>query len=254
MPDIFESSRQKIAWAEKRLTELEREISDFGQLNPYEQVTEPHPDKPGHVVHKIKLTYALPPAIAHITGEVANSLRSALDNAGYSIAVAAGCVNPKSSAFPFAGSADGMSKAIGGRCKDIPQPIQSLFCGFQPYPGGNYLLWALNEICNTDKHKIAIPFGTGAYPIGVSARGTGGYMCIPTPHIWDSAKNEMTLITLGPGVKFDYEFDFRFFVAFGEIKLVAGKPVVSVLNAVGSIVQGVLVAIEAESRRLGFVK
>jgi len=216
------------------------------------RVIEPDPKHLDHQVHKIKLTQPLPVSVADITGDIVINLRSALDNAGYEVAVASGVVNPKNSAFPFAGSVDKMANALG-RSKDIPQQIQSLFCGFQPYPGGDDLLWALNEICNTDKHKMLIPVGHAIFPTHQAAHCVG-YMSIPEPHVWDSRKNEMELITIGPGTKFDYEFNFRIFVAFGEIKVVEGKEVLRILYRMGCKIQSLLMAIELESRRLGFIK
>jgi hypothetical protein len=252
MSDPFADAKSKLAWANKRFADLQREVRNFGQLYPYKEIVEPHPDKPGHQVRKIRLIQALPPDIAHITAEIVNSLRSTLDVAGYAIALACGKSNPKSTAFPFAGSVDGMALTLGGRCKDIPPQIQSLFFGFQPYAGGDDLLWALNEICNTEKHKIVIPIGTGAYPMAEYAHGTG-FMQIPSPHVWNSEKNEMELITLGPGAQFDYEFDFTLFVAFGQIKIVGHSELIDTLRKIGHKVDTILVAIEAESRRLGFI-
>lgn len=160
MADPFESSHQKLDWAEKRFSDLHGEIDEFLQMDPYEHVTEPHPDKPGHQVQKFKLTKQLPPSIPNITSEVAQNLRNALDNAGYSVAVAAGLTDPKNTAFPFAGSLDDLRKSIG-RSKDVTKEMQSLFVGFQPYLGGDDLLWALNEIAVADKHKTVIPMGQG---------------------------------------------------------------------------------------------
>ena len=250
MTNALESSEQKIAWAEKRFLDLQREINNFGQLDAYKEVIEPHPDKPGHQVRKIRLTQPLPPDIAHITAEVVNNLRSALDAAGYAIALASGKTAPKSTAFPFAGSVTTMAAAIGGRCKDIPAPIQSLFFGFQPYCGGDDLLWALNEVCNTEKHKIVIPIGTVAAPASTSIRGTG-FFEVPQPHKWDSAKNEMVLVTLGPESEFDYEFIFRMFVGFGDIRIVGGWEVLQTLGRFGAKVNSILAAINAECRRIG---
>ena len=250
MTNPFGDAKSKLAWAEKRFTDLQPEVNNFGNLNSYEEVIEPHPDKPDHQVHKIRLTQLLPRDIAHITEEVVNSLRSALDAASYAVALASGKSSPKYSAFPFAGSVTGMAQSLGGWCKDIPAPIQSLFFGFQPYAGGDDLLWSLNEICNTQKHKIVVPVGTGAYPMGARARGTG-FFEMPTPHVWEGEKNEMKLITLGPGAQFDYEFNFRLFVAFGEIKVVGGSELLGTLYKIGHKVETILTAIEAESRRIG---
>lgn len=160
MNDPLSSSRQKLARAEKHFADLQREILEFSQQNPYEQVAEPHSDKQGFTVEKVRMTKEIPATIADLTADIAISLRSALDNAGYAIAVAAGVNNPRHCAFPFAGSAAQMANALG-RSKDIPERIQSLFCGFQPYKGGNDLLWALNEVADTDKHKMVIPIGQG---------------------------------------------------------------------------------------------
>ena len=252
LADEFENSLRKIARAEKHFADLQREIIEFEQSDPYERVIEPHPDKPDHQVHKIKLTKALPESLTDIVGDIAQNLRNALDNAGYTVAVlAAPNTDPKFAAFPFAGSAAQMANALG-RSKDIPQQIQSLFCGFQPYPGGDDLLWALNEICITDKHKIAVPVGAGSVRLGASVRGTG-FFDMPDPHVWDSTKNEMVLITFGPGADFDYQLNFRLFVAFGEIKVVGGKEVLGVFYNLGSKVQSILMAIEAEARRIGLI-
>ncbi|MGA9566532.1 MAG: hypothetical protein WBS19_13480, partial [Candidatus Korobacteraceae bacterium] len=213
MADPFASSRSKLAWAEKRLNDLEGEISDFVALQPYARVAEPHPDKPDHVVHKIRLTKSPPEHLTNIVGEVVDGLRSALDTAGYSVALAVAPpgTDPKHTAFPFARTAAQMANALG-RSKDVPPQIQSLFCGFQPYLGGDDLLWALNEICNTNKHKIVVPIGNGAIRSSAMVKGTG-FFSMPDPHVWNRAKNEMEIITLGPGAKYDYDFNFALFIA-----------------------------------------
>jgi len=251
MSDPFESSRQKIARAEKHFVELQQEIDGFGYENPYERVTELHPEKPGHILEKIRMTKPIPPSIADKTADVAISLRSVLDNAGYTLALAAGVKDPKHCAFPFAGDITKMGNNLG-RSKDIPEKIHPLFCGFQPYKGGNDLLWALNEIANTDKHKMVIPIGQALRPYGTNVRGTG-FFSMPQPHVWDRAKNEMVLIELGPGATFNYDFQFTFFIAFHDIEIVDGQPVVRTLHKIGEIVLRILNAIEAEARRLKIV-
>jgi hypothetical protein len=253
MPDPLESSKRKLERAKEHFDDLKGKITEFINLEPYEQVVEPHPDKSGYTVHKIKLTQPLPAFIGDIAGDMVHNLRSALDNAGYAVAVAAappGAKEPKYTAFPFAGSVSELSNSIGGRCKDIPQQIQSLFCGFQPYPRGNEYLWALNELCNTDKHKIAIPVGQAAVAVERTSVSGTGFFSMPRPHIWDSTKNEMELITLGPDAQFNYELNFRLYVALGDIKVVGGKELLRTLDAMGSIVERILMAIEAEARRI----
>jgi len=83
---------------------------------------------------------------------------------------------------------------------------------------------------------------------------TEGWFSMPSPHIWDRTKNEMEIVTLGPDTKFQYHFDFRLFVAFGQIKLVEGEPIVPFLDNIFGKIERILMAMEAESRRLGIVK
>jgi hypothetical protein len=211
-----------------------------------------HPDKPGHTIEKFRMKEPIPDSIVDSVAEIAVTLRSALDNAGYAIAVAAGVDNPKYSSFPFAGSVDRMSNALG-RCKDIPEKLHSLFCGFQPYKGGNDILWALNEVANTDKHKTIVPIGQGMVRHGVNLRGTG-FFRMPDPHLWDRTKNEMVIIELGPGATYEYDIQFQFFIAFQDIEFIDGQSVTRVLHKFGGVVERVLMGIEAECRRLRIVK
>jgi hypothetical protein len=99
---------------------------------------------------------------------------------------------------------------------------------------------------------MVIPVGTGILRTQVSVQGTG-YFNMPHPHVWDRRKNEMVLLTLGPGAEYNYDFDFRVFVAFNGIKVVDGQPVIRVLDALGSAVESIVNAIEAETRRLGSI-
>lgn len=251
MPDPFESSRRKIARSIEHFNELERKVGEFTRVNPYRRVVEPHPSKSGYVVHKIILTATLPSSLADITGDIVQNLRNALDNAAYAVSVASGRTDPKFTAFPFAGSVSQMPQALR-RSKDLPPQIQSMFVGFQPYLGGDDLLWALNEMCVSDKHKMLIPIGTGVVRRAGEVRGAG-FFSMPDPHRWDREKNEMELITLGPGAEFQYHFDFRVFVAINGIRVVDGHSVLTVLGDVGQKVESILDAIEMESHRLGIV-
>src|SRR5271163_1693172 len=149
MCEPFEISFSKITHTEKRLIELYWEVVQFRQSNPYEEITEPHPDKAGHIVRKIKLTGDIPESTVNIAREIIQGLRSSLDNAVFDIALTTGTTDPQSAAFPFAGDVSKMANALG-RCQDDPPPIHSLLCGFQPYEGGNDFLWALNKLSNTD--------------------------------------------------------------------------------------------------------
>jgi len=254
MTNPFASSHSKIARAKEHFAELEKRVKAFVDLNPCKEITEDDPSRPGFKVFKVKLTEPLPEAVGNILGDLVGNLRSALDTTAYAIAVASGKTNPKNTAFPFAGSVSQMANALG-RAKDLPKEIHSLFCGFQPYLGGDDLLWLLNEICVSDKHKIVTPLVAGILPIlrrDVSA--TEGFLSAPQAPTWDSAKNEMEVLTFGPGTQFQYHFQFHLFVAFQNVPLVSEKPILPILDNLFGKIERILTAMEWESRRLGIVK
>jgi hypothetical protein len=257
MSDPFASSKSKLAWAkENLLPDLHRRISEWMNQDPYAKVVEADL-KPGWEVHKIKMVKPFPPEIANIVGDLVGNLREALDTAGHSIALAASSPRTKNTAFPFAGDVTQMASSIG-RSADLPKEIQSLFCGFQPYCGGDDLLWALNELCNGKKHKFVTPMATVMWRGSAFARGKGRPFSMPDPHVWDSTKNEMVVLKLGPIVvpdaTWDYGFDFYPLVTISEIPVVTGEPVLGVLYELCLKVESILKAIEAESKRLGIVK
>lgn len=243
--------------SKKHFLDLQGKISAFIQSDPYHRIVEPHADKAEYEIHKIKPSRELAREFDDIGddfGEFVQNLRSALDNAGYSIAVAVGKPDAKNCAFPFAGSVEKMVNSVG-RCADLPREIQSLFFGFQPYFGGDDLLCAINEACNTDKHCTVIPAFNLFVREYVSVKGTR-FFEMPLEHKWDSSKNEMVLMTLGPGAPDDVKYDFQFsvFVTLDKIETLKGQPILAIAHAMGCKVESVLMAIEAESRRLGIVK
>ena len=73
------------------------------------------------------------------------------------------------------------------------------------------------------------------------------------PH-WDGAKQEMIFAKSGPGGEFEYDMEFAFYIAFGDVPVFAGQPVATVLHHLAGEVAGILTATEAECRRIGILK
>lgn len=249
----FGNSRRKLVRAKEHLSNLEGETGCFLAERPYRVVIEPDPEEPKHLVYKFKLNKPLPDSLANLTNEVVFHLRTALDNAVFGLAVSAGVENPRCAAFPFSGSAGELDKAIKGRCKDVPEEIYPLFRAYQPYRGGNDLLWALNEVSNTDKHALlAIAVATELGDVDMLGGAlVGGLPINPT---WDSRKQEIKLATFLAGHTPQGYMNYTPFIAFNEIPVVGGEPVSGVLNQFVSMVEGILTGLEAEARRLGLFR
>jgi len=249
----LESSARKLQRAQKHFDDLQRKVITFIQSNPYHTVSEPHPDRLGHTIYKLKPVRELSGEmndIGDIFGEFVVNLRGALDNAAFAIAVVIGKPDTKNAYFPFAGALENWSSAIG-RCADLPPEIQSLFFGFQPYFGGDDLLSAINAACNTDKHRSVLPAASVFARREAFVSGTR-FFEMPIEHKWDRAENEMVLIMLGPGEPVDikYHFHFKIFVELSEIQAIAGQEILGIADAMGHKVESILAAIEAECVRL----
>jgi len=89
--------------------------------------------------------------------------------------------------------------------------------------------------------------------MGAAIKGTG-FFRMPDPHKWDSSKNEMVLIELGPDAICDYEVHVSLYIAFGKIEGLEGTNVINSLVGMGKAVHILVNAMEAECRRLKYIK
>ena len=71
---------------------------------------------------------------------------------------------------------------------------------------------------------------------------------------WDREKNELVFGVVGPGGAFQYDFEFTFFILFGEVAELSGEPVMPMLGAAIDEVERILRATEIEALRIGLIK
>lgn len=252
MQHPFSSPRMRVARAKEHIRNLDRRVKRFFDAKPYARVTE-RDDDGLNDVHKVKLTKNFPAGVTSVAAEAIEGLRSALDQAAFATAVISGVKHSKSAYFPISSSAAELDKVIKGRCKDIPPDIVSLFRSFNPYKGGNDLIWALNSACNTSKHGIIVPVGMAAAGMHIKHMTISGPGAIPAP-VWNSDKNEIVFATTGPDTQFQYDLNISFFVAFGEVDGIGGQPAVPILNAIAGEINRIILAVEAEAKRIGLCK
>lgn len=259
--DPFTHSKYSIKRAKLRTQELIASIQTFEAKNPFAFVTEL--DGSGEFnVYKFKLIKAMPEELSGLAFEIANYLRSALDQCMFAI-------GGKGTYFPVASDAAHLPKGIKGRCKNVHRDIIAFIETVKPYKGGNDLIWALNELANSNKHAVLCPIAvyTSGFrleslmltedqavirPIPKNAATGNDFMRIPAP-VWNRTKNEMALIHHPVGTKVHAELSVPFQIAINGVEFIDGQPAVGVLNELTRQVERITMALEFEARRLGVV-
>lgn len=252
--DLLASPKRRLARAKDKISRLEKRIATFFKKKPGTRVIET--DAKGVTTHAFKFTRKIPESWADAAVEAIEALRSALDQCGYAVAVRAGVAEPKNAYFPFGDTVAELDANVKGRCKNLPPEISVLFRSFDSHKGGNYSLWALNKLCNANKHRLLMPVGIASVGMGVNRMmikaGSSGAVKIPSP-AFDREKNQIVIATVGPGGQLEYDINLSFIVAFDEFNGVKGGPAVGILDAIAGEVDRVLRATEAECRRINLI-
>jgi hypothetical protein len=251
MTDPFYSSKFSIDWAYDHIAEFERETETFLQPDNYCIVSELDADGT-HNLLKFKLTKPMPRALNGHALDVVYNLRAALDQTICSVATL-NKTPADNTFFPIRTKGSDFETALNGLRKYAPDEILDLVRKFKPYKGGNNLLWALNKLCNTNKHGILRPLPMAATDVTAEGTSQGKAFRLWLNPQWDSFKNEMILVTALVNAKFTMNFDYSFFIGFSDIEFINGKPVVTTLDKFASEVNRIVMAIEAESKRIGLV-
>jgi len=249
MTDPFSSPKHRLARAKKHLADLKAEVDGFflGE-DPAEVVLEPNAGGTKNL-HKFRFRKPLPAVTDDLAWDTVSNLRAALDNATFTCGVVAGNPDAKSAKFPFGDTAADVENDVRRGCKDLPQPIIALLMTFQPYKGGNDSLWALNKLCNIHKHRFLVP----TVMVMGSTKGAGiGQGRVFSPE-FDAGKYEFTFGESPPGGNLDYNVEMTMFVALDEPDIIRRKPAFDVLSAMAGEVERIVLATEAEARRIGLI-
>ncbi|MGO9571910.1 MAG: hypothetical protein ACLP5H_30670 [Desulfomonilaceae bacterium] len=247
MVDPFVSSRGCLSRGKDHIVDLDEQILAFYKTQPATIIVEADPDGI-HELYKPTLTKPIPDGLMNVAADAVINLRSALDQAVYATLGVRKKVRRRQAKFPVADSESEFK--TGTVFQYFPDDIKPLFKSFEPYIGGNNLLWALNRICNTNKHQILIPVCFFQGPVEISTEQIAGDKIVPLPG-WDGAKYETIFTKTSPNA--DYHINCHIVVAFNEVEVVKGKPIIATLNKMAVMVEQILLAIETEARRLGYV-
>jgi hypothetical protein len=252
MTDPFESPKRTLAWAKHHINDFRIKVAEIASDKHWAYIVETNLDGRTEA-HKIKLDRDLFGALACVAFDATNNLRSVLDQMAFQIArLHTGNDNPKSAAFPFAADAGKLAIKAKGVCKDLPPEIKALFIGFQPYKTGDKTLWAINEIANSAKHFALIP--TRIDPTFIRLHVHVGGKSAAFTSLWDDAKYEMKIFDAPLGYERQDKVTMTIHVSFDHREpAIAHHLAPRLLDAMSGIIERILMATEAECRRIGLI-
>ena len=82
----------------------------------------------------------------------------------------------------------------------------------------------------------------------------GAIYRIPLNPTWDAEKREIEIFTGYVGHPLKGSIEFEFLVAFDDVPIATGEPVLPLLDYFAAIVEDILYSLEAEAKRLGIFK
>jgi hypothetical protein len=175
MTPNLDGVRIKLARAHRHIRELDEVLSPLLKVDPDNFVRDPNgdPTKPVYLVRKVP---RLKPEWSAIVGDALYNIRSAWDHLAHQLVVLDNGKPANQTQFPI--HRDRPFNKDSGECRrpqtqppirstDIRDAIERV----QPYDPGPFdqsHLWAINMLCNTDKHRELLVM---AYALNISGPG-----------------------------------------------------------------------------------
>lgn len=244
----MESPRYQLAKARKTFQGLKPAFASYVNSGPFALVSE---DAPSTGMKRLVLRRIKNPPIevADAVNDAFEALRKALDQTGFAVSKASGGRGKKCS-FPFGDSEKEVRGRRTGQSQELPEEIFEMMVGFRPYKDGDQLLWTLNEIANTSKHRLTKTYPgslSGASLSNLSFSGSGSIL-----GPWREDLGEMLIAEYTAGSSLSVgDLSFGVHLVFGSIPIVESNPIDPVFEYLEVKVTQILDEIEAKSIQLG---
>lgn len=253
MTHLFDSARFSANHAKSHINEFNLLARSFFQSKPHTVVSKPDPLYPTtHELYYLKLVKRLPARLNGLAGDAVINLRSALDNLGYSVAVASG-KSGKHAHFPFGETLADAQSRFKNRSKDIPKEIFEFMIALKPYKGGNDTLWRLNKLANARKHQHFLRSTVFTSQITYE---WGGGNALTKGIDGDGAADKIPIAWVRRGEPdLEYQLKLNTSIRFDDVDGIEFKqPAIALLNEFSRIVERIILGVEAESKRIGIIR
>lgn len=258
-PEVTQRLRLKLERADRHIFDLKETWDAFVVGNPYLFESEDDPQT-GERIYKLVSAALIPATIPLIAGDAIQNLRSALDHLAYHLV----SLGPSA-----AGHGDKIYFPIGESAKEFKSRLQQLRKRLRPdairpleaveaYENGSgEILWHLHCLNIIDKHRLLLTVSSQNVLHSMSPREVSdisrnflGVSPIPPEIAHTALLQESATPILNPKVgdilariprsEVQDRMHFPFEVAFGEPRLVRGKPITVFLRQAASRIGGVI--------------
>lgn len=253
--DPFVSPKLLLARAEEHIQSLHHDWGHFHERCfgiPFEVFDAEKSQR----VLKFRICPDVPPRLSVLASDALNNLRHALDQAVNCAAAELGSTK-RNNYFPFAKSASELDGLIKKNCPTVQPELLATLKGFQPYQGGDDVLYALAKLAGPNKHQLLLDLQPHMPSLVIDTRFGGWFRRVAGPGTmgilaWDSEKQELEAARVWGSGSFQYDYMTRpaFYVAIGGTDASRGQPAAAFLDAVASKVDGIVRVLEAETVRL----
>ena len=233
MSDPLDSARLKIDRARVLIRDALALVDVYTSSATCDFVIGLYPSDETQRVGVIQVREAVPPEVSLIVGDAVHNLRTALDHAVCSIAVANGKTIDGVS-FPFARQEAEYDVAAKEKVRKLPQAVRRLIKRLKPYGGGNNLLHLLHRLDLHDKHRSLL-----LHSIYLGAI-TGRFSCDQPIQVnrtpFGSLTDGVHFATFPADAKFEQQLEITIGVTFADVSGTDGQPVIDVLNTLADLV------------------
>ena len=234
--------RQKVKWAQKHLGDFEVARSRFIVPRPYDIECD-YDAETRENVFTVRNIQTPPVELALIAGDAIHNLRSCLDHLACQLVLVAGNRPSSKTAFPISANAERYNRDKVGKVEGMSEVAKNAIDAAKPYSGGTDELYWLHALDIADKHHsliVTIVALSGPNLIGPAVLRNRTYKPrFRLANLRSPLKDGEMIFTGEPGSESHLEFAFD--VAFGEPKVVNGKPVLELLYYISDLVDGLII-------------
>ena len=157
----FTGAHNKLARARRHLDEIRAAIAAFFATQPYEIMREEETST-GDLVYRLRIHQEVPGDWSLIVGDVLHNMRSALDHLAWRLVELNNNTPGRHTQFVICADQAAFQRAAPNNLRGVSQTAMTFIENLRPYRGGDDLLWQLNELDSTDKHRLLLVTG-GAF-------------------------------------------------------------------------------------------